>query len=292
MRHYHHPRSHRSHRSQRSHTTYRSKSTMPPIQAFTLVELMVVIAILLVLIALAMPVLQRSRRQAMAVESASNLRQLALANLAYASDHGVYVPADHWSNNLRWHGARSSTSSAFDPTRGLLSPYLGDAGRARVCPFFKELTRSHATFEEGSGGYGYNAAYVGGRPGGPYASDTGLRVPATQAQVALPESTLMFATTALARSNGIQEYPYAEPPFWDFGNGPTSWRPTASVHFRVNGKALVAWCDGHVTTESPIDRPEGSNPYGGNAEEHNLGWFGPDAENGFWNPSRQELFNH
>ena len=61
----------------------------------------------------------------------------------------------------------------------------------------------------------------------------------------------MFATTAYARAGGIQEYPFAEPPFWDFGDGPTGSRPSPTVHFRFDGRAIVGWCDGHVSFVEP-----------------------------------------
>lgn len=95
----------------------------------------------------------------------------------------------------------------------------------------------------------------------------------------------MFATTAYARTSGLQEYPYCEPPFWDFGSGPSGERPSPSVHFRANGKALVAWCDGHVSAETNNkDSAHGENPHGGNSHDFPLGWFGPEENNGWWNP--------
>ena len=90
----------------------------------------------------------------------------------------------------------------------------------------------------------------------------------------------------LAMDDGVQEYPYAEPPFWDFGDGPTSFRPSPTVHFRFNGQAIVGWCDGHVSLERKEKRDVGENPYGGDPDAHQLGWFGPDEENGYWNPNR------
>jgi len=96
----------------------------------------------------------------------------------------------------------------------------------------------------------------------------------------------MFATSGYANGKDIQEYPFCEPPFWDFGEGPTEWRPSPSVHFRFSNKALVAWADGRVTAESCDPREVGFNPHGGDAEAQKLGWFGPDEENGYWNPRR------
>jgi prepilin-type processing-associated H-X9-DG protein len=251
----------------------------------TMVELLVAVGIVALLAGLVAPALTSAKRNAMAGQSTNNLRQLTAANLAYAADQGTYVPADSRNNLVRWCASRRNLKSAFDPAKGLLSPYLGSEGRIATCPFLKEALGGNASFEEGAGGYGYNAQYVGGRPDWGYDSN-GLRLAERPANIERTSGTVMFATTAFARADGVQEYPFAEPPYWDFGDGPSEWRPSPSVHFRVNGKALVAWCDGHVTAEAPEERPEGTNPYGGVASEHALNWFGPDAENGFWNPRR------
>lgn len=252
--------------------------------AFTLLEVLVVVAALAVLGVLALSGTRRMVTSARVVQSSANLRSLAAANATYLADHGVYCPADNRSNNRRWHGARTSRSGGFDPTRGYLSPYLGESRQVTVCPLFRALVEGSSSFESGSGGYGYNAAYIGGLPGGGYDRATKIRIPQRPANVTNPGQTVMFATTAYARSSGLQEYPYCEPPFWDFGDGPTGARPSPSVHFRANGKALVAWCDGHVTAEVPNGATPGANPHGGDAESHDLGWFGPDDNNGRWNP--------
>ena len=91
---------------------------------------------------------------------------------------------------------------------------------------------------------------------------------------------------AYARADGVQEYAFCEPPFWDFGDGPSGQRSSPSVHFRADGKALVAWCDGHVSAESESGSSAEINPHGGNAGKWRLGWFGPEDNNGWWNPRR------
>lgn len=253
-------------------------------RAFTLLELLVVISIIAMLAALLMPVIQGAKRQSYAARSSANLRQLVTANIAYAIDRSVYAPANTKSNNRRWHGARTSTGSRFDPTKGFLADYLGKSGAVMADPLFTEMIKGNGSFEDGSGGYGYNASYIGGTPMGLYNSD-GTRESARPSQLARPSSTIMFATTAYATTGGVQEYPFAEPPFWDLGEGPISSRPSPSVHFRFNGKAIVGWCDGHVTLEKLDTRDVGQNPSGGDAEAQQLGWFGPDQDNGFWNPN-------
>jgi prepilin-type processing-associated H-X9-DG protein len=98
-----------------------------------------------------------------------------------------------------------------------------------------------------------------------------------------PARTVMFTDTAFARADGIQEYAYCEPFEWVDSSGRMAGALSASVHFRHRGLANVAWCDGHVSAEPP-SRIDGSNYYGGNAGKWKIGWFGPSANNGYWNP--------
>ncbi len=251
---------------------------------FTLVELLVVFAIIATLGAIVYSVSVKWVEKGRIVVSCENLRSLAIANMGYEADYGRFCPADNQYNNQRWHGARGSSDGKFDPTKGFLSPYLGKSETVNVCPLFKQMVSGPGSFESGTGGYGYNAAYIGGVPGGSYDRSSKLRISERLVNVTDLSRTVMFTTTAYARGSGLQEYPYCEPPFWDFGSGPSGDRPSPSVHFRADGKALVVWCDGHVTSESKRDLTHGSNPHGGNSERMNLGWFGPEEDNGYWNP--------
>jgi prepilin-type N-terminal cleavage/methylation domain-containing protein/prepilin-type processing-associated H-X9-DG protein len=254
-------------------------------RAFTLLELLVVIGIIALLIGLLLPAFGQAKMHAQATQSSNNLRQIVAANLAYASDQDCYAPADDITNNRRWCGARTSASSAYDPTKGYLSPYLGQSRMITPDPLFTDMIKGSASFENGAGGYGYNEIYIGGTPSWGYNAD-GSRISSRPSMVQRPSLTVMFATTAYALSNGVQEYPFCEPPFWDFGDGPMGYRPSPSVHFRFNGMAIVGWCDGHITMERKGPRDNGTDPSGGDADAQNLGWFGPDEENGYWNPNR------
>jgi prepilin-type N-terminal cleavage/methylation domain-containing protein len=254
---------------------------------FTLLELLVVLAIIGGLAGVGYTVSKTLTNRARILESSTNLRSLVIANQSYESDFGRYCPADDQSNNRRWHGARTSGGSDFDPRNGFLAPYLGRSQRVNTCPLFKAMVSNADSFESGTGGYGYNAAYIGGRPGGSYDRSSKLRIAETMSNIPDPAGTVMFATTAYARSSGLQEYPYCEPPFWDFGSGASGQRPSPSVHFRANGKALVAWCDGHIS-EEPNNKQasHGENPHGGDSRELDLGWFGREQNNGWWNPRK------
>jgi len=252
-------------------------------RGFTLVEVLVVVAILATLAVLAYGMGTSLVNKARIAQSSANLKTLVIANASYESDNGEYCPAFDQSNLRRWHGRRSSGDAKFDPRKGLLAPYLGESQEVGICPLFRSMVISRETFESGTGGYGYNAVYIGGRPGGIYNKTTKLLIPARREMVEDPARTVMFATTAYAREGGLQDSAYCEPPFWDFGGGPGGDRPSPTVHFRADGKALVGWCDGHVSAEAKNGSAAGTNPHGGDAEAQNLGWFGPEENNGFWN---------
>jgi prepilin-type N-terminal cleavage/methylation domain-containing protein/prepilin-type processing-associated H-X9-DG protein len=65
--------------------------------AFTLVELLVVIAVIAVLIALLLPALKKAREQALQVACLSNMRQISLATFMYVGEN-----KGHWPQPFKW----------------------------------------------------------------------------------------------------------------------------------------------------------------------------------------------
>ncbi len=68
--------------------------------AFTLVELLVVIAVIGVLIGVLVPALQSARDSALVMESSSNLRQLAVGGATHAADHEGRYCTGPWDNRF------------------------------------------------------------------------------------------------------------------------------------------------------------------------------------------------
>ena len=257
-------------------------------RAFTLVELLVVISVIALLLALLMPALAGARSQARGLVCRSNLRQLVLAGIGYATENeGSYVPAaeDMWdgAGRHRWHGARTELGESFDPSQGPLAGYLAD-GQVKECPARVAFTRSddwNTSFEQGCGGYGYNMAYIGSRlwdpaVNGPQAFQQAYARTAGVTEVADPTRTLIFADTAMANNgNDLIEYSFAEPPFAVFGGQVlTDFLMSPSIHFRHGAHANVGWADGHAGTE-PMASFEKINVYGIDPSALQLGWFDP-----------------
>ena len=93
-----------------------------PRRAFTLIELLTVIAIIGVLAAILIPTVSRVRKSARSTQSQSNLRQLGLAFQTFAADHKDRIPA--------WGMYGASTRPANPGTEcwaWWLLPYLGMA---------------------------------------------------------------------------------------------------------------------------------------------------------------------
>ncbi|MDR1191148.1 MAG: type II secretion system GspH family protein [Verrucomicrobiales bacterium] len=260
-------------------------------RAFTLTEMLVTVAIIGILMLLVFPAYHYIHTHALSVVAINNLRQLTIANMNYAADHERYVPSSNSADTWYWCGKK--TGAEYDPTKGLLSDYLGKDRRVIADPLFTRLLDRQgkvSSFSIGCGGYGYNT-YLGGMDGWEFSAEHNdwMSKSMTLAQVRRLSSTVMFGTTALAKAKGVQEYPFLVPPYWPGDDGNPSrflGRPTPSLHFRFNNKALVSWCDGHVSYEKMEARSAGYNPYGGDAGENKLGWFGPDEGNGYWNPNR------
>ena len=115
---------------------------------FTLVELLIVIAVLGLLLALLLPAANRARESARRVQCLNNLRQLATAVLAYVADDPgqclpdagsgnapVLAPLSPRTHNKRPYESLGPNAYVLPSIGGSLQRYLGETGRAIwVCP--------------------------------------------------------------------------------------------------------------------------------------------------------------
>ncbi len=161
-------------------TAARSGSRAWRSHGFTLIELLVVISIIALLIAILLPALGAARGSARAVQCASNMKQLGIANQAYAADQkDVFAP---FQENGGLHDSDTwdlLLAPYFDrPTDDGLDTFneAGGGGAALACPedsnpfpkLFGEAIggASHAGTSEGWLSYAMNSslASFNGKP--------------------------------------------------------------------------------------------------------------------------------
>lgn len=94
-------------------------------KAFTLIELLVVIAIIAILAAILFPVFAQAKVAAQQTTTLSNLKQLGLGIIMYASDYDD-VPSNAIGSRAEWGGARWCNTWALDTL-----PYLKTFGILR-----------------------------------------------------------------------------------------------------------------------------------------------------------------
>lgn len=215
-------------------------------RAFTLTELLVVIALISLLAALLLPALATARARARQAACASNLRQIAAAWLAYAQDYDETFPLSQFGPESGWQAA--------------VDPYLRSGGAARivttaqdaapsvfVCPEYDRLPPAW----DGSGPDGAPGYFDPARPD---ASRFPLRSYAPNIYVSSAYWALgqgwaaKFGEPATLASLGqaAQLVMLAE----NYGAAPESWGP-AVVNYHMAGTrhaggANLALCDGHV----------------------------------------------
>jgi prepilin-type N-terminal cleavage/methylation domain-containing protein len=121
-------------------------------RGFTLIEMIVVIAILLLLMGLLIPVLSRARAEGRRAACKSNLSQLAKAIHMYVTDHQSTYPV---------LASRPTVNTGMTSLKKLLMPYIKDERLLR-CPDDRQ-----GLFEIEGASYEWNAVLNGRTQDGP-----------------------------------------------------------------------------------------------------------------------------
>jgi prepilin-type processing-associated H-X9-DG protein/prepilin-type N-terminal cleavage/methylation domain-containing protein len=239
--------------------------------AFTLIEMLVVMAIIMILTAILFPVLVSAKKAANTAVCLSNMRQIGVAAQLYLGDHDdQYFPAARsealpgFAPQVTWIGYDNLntgtvqggfygdvTKEAKNPPRpGLLDVYIQDL-RIIKCPNQNPKIQSVLAlngFDPAipSDYYAVNPA-AAGQEFGPsifsseYVGDTYQTIGCSASMVEEPANTLLcWEHLAFAPiCNWLQR------PNW-YGSPPNIPEMTDHFNFLHSGGTNTLWCDGHV----------------------------------------------
>lgn len=213
-------------------------------RAFTLVELLIVIAIIAILAAMLLPALTRSKATAQRIKCLSNLHQLGIATQLYWDDNAgnCFRYTSGFTNGgqlfwFGWLGAGAEGARPFEPQTGALWPYLEGRG-VELCPALNYAIGQFKLKADGAAyGYGYNLQ-LSTMPGKP---------PIPAAKILRPSDIGLLADSAQVntfQSPATPEHPMLEEFYYVSTN-----RTEATAHFRHTERASVAFADGHAALE-------------------------------------------
>lgn len=193
--------------------------------AFTLMEILIVVAIIAILSAILFPVFSRVRENARSKNCMNNQRQIALAVLQYVQDNNRHFPPAEDPDNTEPEG--------WSMALGLNSPQLFQ------CPSVDHEDDSGVT------DYWMNAGLFG--PNGTGLHDVRLRYPA---------NTILLGD-GMPGVSGYALWIEAEP-----DAGVDAWEADSTYATRHLGGANYAFADGHVKWLKP-DSIDTENPANG-----------------------------
>jgi len=217
-------------------------------RAFTLVELVVVMAIITILAGLLMPGIMAAEAQAWSLSCRNRLKQIGHAVAMYSINHADYLPGCADYTGVQFFGLRKGLNDPVDFSAGYLSTYVADEREIWQCPSFAEfLPRADGPCT----GYAYNYSYltdlvtVGNwwDPNYKYWWQ-GKR----DGVIQKPTSTVLFGDSATNWMGPLQENWFWTPPSQGLPWG------ESYTHFRHRGRANILWADDHVTSVLPDKR--------------------------------------
>jgi prepilin-type N-terminal cleavage/methylation domain-containing protein/prepilin-type processing-associated H-X9-DG protein len=140
-------------------------SSQRTIRAFTLIEILVTIAIIAILAAILFPVFARARENARRASCLSNIKNLGLAVMMYTQDYDERLPSVYTCGSATLETGKPASTSSVCPTSGTyihywehsIYPYVKNS-QAYLCPSASITWDGSST---GKMAFGYNLGLSG-----------------------------------------------------------------------------------------------------------------------------------
>lgn len=213
-----------------------------PAGGFTLIEMLVVIAIIALLVSLVAPTAGRALERGRSAACANNLRQMGIAHMAFIVDNqGRMIPAAQ-INRYRPGGPTVRGHYWFQA----LEPYMGseemsfdlDRPAWQRCPSKRmQITEIRMI------GYGWNFSYFGHNTWSDPEQTENANSFSRLDSVTQPSDTIIIGCSL----DDVEEPPFRHMYVYTGGRGQVSWRHAS----RHNGAGNYLHVDGHVSAYSP-----------------------------------------
>lgn len=222
-------------------------------RGFTLIELITVIAICSILMGMISYGVIYARESSRSAKCKSNLRNLAVATLAYASENYDTFPwgKKNVSGYKYWCWDFVITEDG-KVMPGVIWDYTVDKTILQ-CPSF--LGGQSNTEGDPYTGYNYNCSFIGKVEG-----DPGKRqYPAKLSHLKKPDRTALFGDGEFR--GGANKFMRSPKRSTTHDASSTSIREAGTQGYRHRGKTNVAFCDGHVEELSDVYNSQGSEGF-------------------------------